>query len=143
MDGGDAAAGSARAFAAATVLKDLIYVIGGTDGRTELAEPRWPTIRWPGWARRRGPLRRRSAQPRAGLAAVAVGTQVFALGGAERGGEKRSTSSTTRELGAWSRLGTPMAGEWRNLGAAPLNNKIYVVGGWSGGYLDAHEQYRR
>jgi hypothetical protein len=22
-----------------------------------------------------------------------------------------------------------------------LNNKIYVVGGWSGTYLDIHEQY--
>ena len=71
---------------------------------------------------------------------MAVGAQVFALGGAQ-GGEEAFNEQYDPRVGAWSRIGTPMAGEWRNLGAAPLNNKIYVVGGWSGGYLDVHEQY--
>ena len=71
---------------------------------------------------------------------VGVGAQVFALGGGWDGSEAYNEQYDTR-LDAWSRLGTPMSGEWRNLSAAPLNNKIYVVGGWSGTYLDADEQY--
>jgi hypothetical protein len=69
-----------------------------------------------------------------------VGAQVFALGGNQGPGDSFNEQFDTG-VGAWSRLGTPMAGEWRNLGAVPINNKIHAVGGWSGGYLDAHEQY--
>lgn len=127
-----------RAFAGAAVLKNIIYVIGGTSGRGALADTLAYNPQLTGsqaWMRK-APM----ARPRAGLAVVGVGAQVFALGGNEGAGEAFNEQFDT-SVGAWSRLGTPMAGEWRNLAAAPLNNKIYAVGGWSGGYLDAHEQY--
>jgi N-acetylneuraminic acid mutarotase len=128
----------ARAFAGAAMLKNIIYVVGGTNGRGALAETLAfnPQLEGAQAWQRKAPL----AQPRSGLAVVAVGAQVFALGGNEGAGEAFNEQFDT-SVGAWSRLGTPMAGEWRNLGAAPINNKIYTVGGWSGGYLDAHEQY--
>jgi len=33
-------------------------------------------------------------------------------------------------------------GEWRNLGVVPLDNKIYAIGGWSGGPLGLVEEYQ-
>jgi hypothetical protein len=79
-------------------------------------------------------------QPRSGLGVAAAGTQIFALGGSGSNGETFNEQYDPR-LDAWSRLGSPMVGVWRNLAAAPLNNKVHAVGGWSGAYLDAHEQY--
>ena len=129
-----------RAFSGATVLKDVIYVVGGHDGRSSLTDVLAydPAAR----ARNRAPGRAKAPlkQPRAGLAVVGVGAQVFALGGGWDGSEAYNEQYDTR-LDAWSRLGSPMPGEWRNLAAAPLNNRIYAVGGWSGAYLDTHEQY--
>lgn len=127
-----------RAFAGATVLKNIIYVVGGANGRAPLADTLAFNPQLSGaqaWTEK-APM----ARPRAGLAVVAVGAQVFAFGG-NQGADEAFNEQFDTSVGAWSRLGTPMAGEWRNLGAAPINNKIYVVGGWSGGYLDVHEQY--
>jgi DNA-binding CsgD family transcriptional regulator len=128
----------ARAFAGATPVKNIVYVVGGTNGRTPLAETLAfnPQLTGAGAWAQKAPM----ARPRVGLAVVGVGAQVFALGGNEGAGEAFNEQFDT-SVGAWSRLGTPMAGEWRNLGATALNNRIYAVGGWSGGYLDAHEQY--
>jgi DNA-binding CsgD family transcriptional regulator len=127
-----------RAFAGAAMLKNIVYVVGGTNGRGALAETLAfsPQLEGAQAWQRKAPM----ARSRAGLAVVAVGAQVFALGGNEGAGDAFNEQFDT-SVGAWSRLGTPMVGEWRNLGAAPINNKIYAVGGWSGGYLDAHEQY--
>lgn len=129
-----------RAFSGATVLMDVFYVVGGQDSRSNLSDvlaydPRSTEMGTRAWTEK-APLK----QPRAGLAVVGVGAQVFALGGGWDGSEAYNEQYDTR-LDAWSRLGTPVPGEWRNLAAAPLNNKIYAVGGWSGAYLDVHEQY--
>ena len=129
-----------RAFAGATVLMNVFYVVGGQDGRSNLTDvlaydPRSTETGTRAWTEK-APLK----QPRAGLAVVGVGAQVFALGGGWDGSEAYNEQYDTR-LDAWSRLGAPVPGEWRNLAAAPLNNKIYAVGGWSGAYLDVHEQY--
>ena len=130
----------ARAFAGAAVQKDIIYVVGGTDGRSDLAEllaldPRADATKGSPWTVK-APMK----QPRSGLGVVAAGTQVFALGGSAGNGDTFNEQYDPR-LDAWSRLGTPIAGAWRNLAAAPLNNKVHLVGGWSGAYLNAHEQY--
>lgn len=131
---------SARAFAGAAVLKDIIYVVGGANGRSELADmlalnPRTDSGRPAEWTAK-APLK----EPRSGLAVAAVGNQVFALGGSRGDGETFNEQYDIR-LDAWSRLGTPMAGAWRNLAAAALNNKVHAAGGWSGAYLDVHEEY--
>lgn len=129
-----------RAFAGAAMLKDIIYVVGGTNGRSELADllafdPRVDPERGSPWTAK-APLK----QARAGLAVAAVGNQVFALGGSRDTGDTFNEQYDVR-LDAWSRLGTPMAGAWRNLAVTPLNNKLHAVGGWSGAYLNEHEQY--
>ncbi len=130
-----------RAFAAAAVLKDVVYVVGGTSGGAHLPDVlaldlRGEPVKGSMWLSK-APLK----EPRAGLALVAVGNQLFALGGS-RGDGDTFNEQYDPGLNAWSRFGAPIAGSWRNLAAAPLNNKVYAVGGWSGAYLDAHEQYK-
>ena len=46
------------------------------------------------------------------------------------------------KVDAWSRIGTPMVGQWRNLGLAAVDNMLYAVGGWSGSYLASNEAYQ-
>lgn len=129
-----------RAFAGATTLKDIIYVVGGADGQNALSDllafdPAADAAEASPWVRKAS-----LKEPRAGLGVVAVGSQVFAIGGNRSAGETFNEQYDTR-LDAWSRLGTPIAGAWRNLAAVAHNNRIHVIGGWSGAYLDVHERY--
>ncbi len=135
-----AALPGSRALAAAASHKGIIYVIGGYDGRVALRDVLAYDPRAADEGRPTLAVKTPLQQPRAGLAAVGVGVHVFALGGSWNADASFNEQYDTR-LDAWSRLGTPMAGQWRNLAAAPLNNKIYAVGGWSGTYLDVNEQY--
>ncbi len=128
-----------RGFAGAAAVKDTVYVVGGTDGRSDLADllafdPRADSAKASPWQRKAS-----LKQPRSGLGVAAAGNQVFALGGGDDGDAFNEQYDV--RLDAWSRLGTPVGGAWRNLAVTPLNNKLYAVGGWSGTYLDAHEQY--
>jgi DNA-binding CsgD family transcriptional regulator len=130
-----------RAFAGAAMLRDVIYVVGGTNGRSELTEllafnPAGDVESGSRWTVK-APLQ----EARAGLAVVAEGNQVFALGGSRSDSAETFNEQYDVRLDAWSRLGTPVAGAWRNLAATPLHSRLYVAGGWSGTYLDVHEQY--
>jgi hypothetical protein len=46
------------------------------------------------------------------------------------------------QTGVWSRSAAPIIGQWRNLGAAAVGQKVYAMGGWSGGYLVVNEEYQ-
>ncbi|RME59750.1 MAG: hypothetical protein D6790_10255, partial [Caldilineae bacterium] len=122
---------SPRAFAGAVAVDGDIYVAGGFDGVQELADARvfspgdgaWRDL--PPMAARRG-----------GLSLLYDGLAVFAVGG----GWTQPVDTIERfdpatEL--WSNFPAPIAGQWRHLGAAasPLG-RLYLVGGWSGSYLD-------
>jgi DNA-binding CsgD family transcriptional regulator len=130
-----------RAFMAAATLDGLIYVVGGYDGRRELNTVAVYDLAGEGTAS--GPWSARAAlgQGRGGLGLVALGTRLYAVGGGW------SSSLTFNEqydvqTAAWSRIGTPVASQWRNLGLAALGGKLYAVGGWSGSYLAAAEEYQ-
>ncbi len=130
-----------RAFAGAAVLKDVIYIAGGADGRSYLSDllafdPRPSPASGSPWTAK-APLK----EPRAGLGVAAVGNQLFAVGGSRSDGDTFNEQYDVR-LDAWSRLGTPVAGAWRNLAAVALGSKVHAVGGWSGAYLEAHEEYK-
>jgi DNA-binding CsgD family transcriptional regulator len=130
-----------RAFLAASALEGLIYVVGGYDGRDELAtvavyDPAAEGTAAGPWASR-APL----SQPRAGLGLITLGSRLYAVGG----GWSHTLAFNEQYdalTGAWSRIESPVVGQWRNLGLAAHGQNLYAVGGWSGGYLAINEQYQ-
>ncbi len=130
-----------RAFHAASALAGLIYVAGGFDGQRELASVLVYDPATEGTTT--GPWSARAAltQPRGGLGLAALGARLYAIGGGWTEGIAFNEQYDAR-ADAWSRIETPLAGQWRNLGVAALGNKIYALGGWSGGYLDSTEEYQ-
>jgi N-acetylneuraminic acid mutarotase len=130
----------ARGFLGAATLGRYIYVVGGYDGRRELAlahrynpadtrgEAAWEAL---------PPM----TEPRGGMGLAAEGGALFAVGGGWRGGleynERFDPLSNT-----WSRIESPFTGEWRNAGVTTLGAQVYVVGGWSGDYLNTTAVYQ-
>jgi DNA-binding CsgD family transcriptional regulator len=120
----------ARGFGAAATLADRIFYVGGYDDKRE-----WSTCevylpeadRWESCA----PM----LLPRGGLGLAAIGGRVYAIGGgwtAYLGFNERYDPATD----TWSVVQTPIVGEWRNLGLTARDTSLYVVGGWSGDYLN-------
>jgi DNA-binding CsgD family transcriptional regulator/N-acetylneuraminic acid mutarotase len=130
-----------RAFHAAAVLEGAIYVLGGYDGERELDSVLAYDPAGEGTAA--GPWAERSSmgQARGGLAAAALGSRLYAVGG---GWSQPLTFNEQYDTatGAWSRITTPIVGQWRNLGLTAQGQKLYAVGGWSGSYLDINEEYQ-
>jgi DNA-binding CsgD family transcriptional regulator len=131
----------ARGFLGAAELRGHVYVVGGYDGRREYAlvhrydpaadargEPAWETL----------PT---MTEPRGGLGLASEGSALYAIGGGWRGGleynERFDPLSNT-----WSRVDSPIRTQWRSLGVATLGLNVYVVGGWSGDYLNATAVYQ-
>ncbi len=125
----------ARGFGAAATLVDAnglirIFYVGGYDDEREWAtcEVYLPEAnRWDGCA----PM----LLPRGGLGLAAIGARVYAIGGgwtAYLGFNERYDPATD----TWTVVQTPIVGEWRNLGLVAYDTSLYVVGGWSGDYLN-------
>jgi len=78
---------------------------------------------------------------RGGLRLVYDGLDIVAFGG----GWTHSLDTHERldlNTNVWSNFPSPLAGEWRNFGAAEYRGRIYFLGGWSGDYLDINLQYQ-
>jgi DNA-binding CsgD family transcriptional regulator len=129
-----------RGFLAASTLQGQIYAVGGYDGRRELdtVEVYDPN----GEGSKAGPWAERASltQARGGLGLLALNTRLYAIGGGWRTSLSFNEQYDAR-TGAWSRIESPVTGQWRNLGLAQQGDYIYAVGGWSGGYIAATEQY--
>lgn len=127
---------SARSFASAAALDDAIYVVGGYAGGRELnacqvyrpLAGEWGTCAL---------LR----EGRGGLSLVAVGRSLYAIGG---GWENYLAYNQWYDPAkdVWFRFETPVSGQWRNAAAAEVNGQVYVVGGWSGEFLNANLAYQ-
>ncbi len=129
-----------RAFLAASSLEGVIYVVGGYDGQRELSTV---TVYDPaGEGTDAGPWSARAAltQSRGGLGLVSLGPRLYAVGGGWTEPMAYNEQYDTR-TGAWSRIETPVVGQWRNLGLAALGNRLYAVGGWGGSQLSTNEEY--
>lgn len=123
-------------FGAAAPLGERILVVGGFDGTSELAtcslyQPdgdRWETC---------APM----SLPRGGLGLAVDGASAYAIGG----GWQRPLSFNERYdslTNTWSSIPSPMQGQWRSPGVAGQGSLVYVVGGWSGDYLDNTEVFQ-
>ncbi len=124
------------AFFGNVVVNSEMYIIGGYDGQRELADSAVLDLTRYEW-RELPPL----SVPRSGLSAVYDGMAVFALGG----GWTRAVNTHERydELaGQWSNFPSPYEGDWRHLAAVSSDGRIWLIGGWSGGYLDTQQEYQ-
>lgn len=128
--------GKAFGFAGAAAVGDRIVVAGGYDGAAELkscqvftpAEERWTDCA-------------SLNAPRGGLALVADGPSVYAIGGGwtePLAFNERYDSLTD----TWSSIPSPIQDQWRHLGAANLGSEVYAAGGWGGDYLDVLEAFQ-
>lgn len=125
-----------RAFFGATMVGEDIYVIGGYDGKRELDLAAAYSTTKNTW-RDLHPL----STPRGGLTVVYDGLSIFALGG----GWTRTIDTHERfdpNTNLWSNFQSPLQGEWRHFAAVSYNDRIHLIGGWSGGYLDIHLEYQ-
>ena len=127
---------SAKAFVGAALVDQQLYVVGGSDGqksdgmtaRFDLKTNEWKELK---------PL----PNPWLGFALVYDGSALFVLGGDE---EKAAFIHQRYDISAdeWTNFPSPVQGAWRHLGAASANGRIFMVGGWSGDYLDGVIEYQ-
>ncbi len=126
-----------RAFAGSAVVGNELYVAGGYDGRQELADAAVYNTQSGEW-RELPDL----ADPRGGISLLYDGLALFAVGG----GWSQPVDTIERfdpATGLWSNFPSPIQGEWRHLGGAASHlGQLYLVGGWSGSYLDIHLRYQ-
>lgn len=118
------------------LVDDLIYVVGGFDGRREIADGATYNVTTGEW-RQISSLN----YPRGGVNLVYDGITVLALGG----GWASTVQSHERYdtlTNQWTTIASPISGEWRHFGAAANEGSVYILGGWSGAYLDMHMQFR-
>lgn len=127
---------SKRGFVGAAALQGRIYVVGGYDGRAELDtcqvyDPAGDT--WDECA----PLLR----ARGGLELLTARQHIYAVGG---GMEKYLAFNERYDprLDAWTRIETPLNGQWLGLGATFVSPRIYAIGGWKGALLSTNEAYQ-
>ncbi len=119
----------ARAFGGAATLGTRIYYVGGYDGAEQAICEVFDTVE--GHWERCAPMLVR----RGGLGLVAIGGQIYAIGGGWSG-YLGFNEHYRPETDTWSVFETPLVGEWRNLGLVIWETSIYAVGGWNGDYLN-------
>lgn len=124
------------AFFGAALVNGEIFVVGGHDGQHDLNTAEAYTLSRGEW-RELPPL----SSPRSGLRLVYDGLALFAVGG---GGPYEIDTHERFDLvnNLWSNFPSPLADEWRNLGAVVQDGRLHLIGGWSGDYLDIHLQYQ-
>ncbi|MCL4833548.1 MAG: hypothetical protein KJZ86_13985 [Caldilineaceae bacterium] len=126
-----------RAFAGAVIVNDELYIVGGYDGRRELRTA-WAYDLFDNSWRKLPDM----AAARGGITLLYDGLAIFAVGG----GWSQPVNTIERfdpATGLWSNFPAPISGEWRHLGGvASAQGHLYLVGGWSGSYLDVHLRYQ-
>ena len=115
---------TARAFAAAAVVDGEIHVVGGENGAPLATHEVLTPSDEPGgntWTTR-APL----PEPRSRLGLAAVSRRVYALGG---GPASLGLASYDPSADAWRVEETAYSGEWRGLGVAAYDTRLYAMGG--------------
>lgn len=128
---------SARAFFGARLVNETLYIVGGQDSDGERADAHSFSLQTGAWQQLPS-----LSTPRAGLTLLYDGLALFAVGG----GNAQATAVLERYdpiTNLWSNAPVPISGEWRHLGAATdKRGRLFLAGGWSGGYLNVHFHYQ-
>ncbi|MDH7489354.1 MAG: LuxR C-terminal-related transcriptional regulator [Anaerolineae bacterium] len=131
----------ALGFQAAAVLGGRIFLIGGYDGNREVASCYEYTPDMEGSAASPWQPCPPLSIPRGGAAAATVGNSIYVVGGGWKGfvayNERYELQGNI-----WVRFPTPIVGQWRNLGLAAFETRLYAIGGWSGEALNANSEYQ-
>jgi len=125
-----------RAFPGAVLVGSRLYVAGGFDGQSELARvdaydldaERWEDLAALDVAR-------------SGFSLVFDGVALVAIGG----GWLDTVVQNERldpAINVWTPFPSPLQGSWRHLGAVSADGNLYLMGGWSGDYLNTFVQYQ-
>ena len=129
----------AKGYVGAAVLNEAIYVAGGYDRENEyndtyVFEPETGT-----WEKKAS-----MQEKRGGLGLIAAANNLYATGGGWTHtlttSEKYDPASNT-----WTTFETPFTDQWRNMGLAVIDTKIYAMGGWDGTenkYMDSVVSYQ-
>lgn len=125
-----------RAFLGAAIVDAKLYVIGGSDGQRnssltkvyDLTTNQWKTL---------APL----PTPRHGFSLVYDGSALYVMGGDEINPSPIHQRYDI-DSNEWTNIPSPVQGVWRHLSAVSINGRIYVIGGWSGDYLDVALEYQ-
>ncbi len=129
----------AMGYMGAAVLNDVIYVVGGYDGQEEFNQTYTFAPNTGQWQPRAS-----MQEKRGGLGLVGAANTLYAVGG---GWDKPLAASEKYDplTDSWSTFETPFNAQWRNLGLAIIDTKIYAAGGWNGAeqkYMDALVSYQ-
>ncbi|MEM7132208.1 MAG: LuxR C-terminal-related transcriptional regulator [Chloroflexota bacterium] len=124
-----------RAFFGVILFQEKIYIVGGHDGQRELSRADIYDPAIGAWTPL-PPL----VTPRGGFTLVTDGRSIFAFGG---GWDEPVTTHERFDPNTklWSNFPSPFPGEWRNMVAYSHEDNLYLMGGWSGDYLDYHLKY--
>lgn len=126
----------ARAFMGATLVGNELYVVGGFDGKQEIADADRYNLLAERWESLPSLHTRRS-----GLSLVFDDVGLHALGG----GWLQNVDTNERfdlVTGTWTIVPSPVAGSWRNFGAVSADGALYMMGGWNGDYTDLVISYQ-
>ena len=132
-------------FAGVASVGDLFYLLGGFDGERSLAtctsfSPDLALAGQDPWVTH-SPMR----AGRAGHGVALVGETIYVIGG---GWQENLDFNESYDVSddAWTTFPTPLSGQWKTLGAAPISSQagdlIVAVGGWHGQYLGAVQVYQ-
>jgi len=131
----------ALGFQAVAALAGKVFLIGGYDGTREFATCYEYAPSLEGTATQPWSSCAALSVPRGGAAAAAVGNSIYVVGGGWKGfvayNERYEPQSDT-----WVRFPTPTIGQWRNLGLAAFETRLYAIGGWSGEALNTNSEYQ-
>ena len=124
---------TARAFAGAAIAGGSIYVMGGTSGGKALAVneeymPEHDTGATNPWVSRSPIPEARSAM---GLASIA--DIIYMVGGIGDSGLALQSLQYSYQLDQWQTFENPPAQQWSYLGLAPLQTRLYALGGRQNG----------
>ena len=118
-----------RAYAVSGIIGNILYVAGGWDGEKELASCEQYDLLLERWE-----MCPPMIEPRSGASSAVLFDKLYVVGGGQHGTVKHGELFQSAEEG-WQIINIPLwdqPHQWTGLGIAPIETKLYVIGGKMG-----------